>query len=354
MADKVAERFARFLERRMELPLKFTSGPVGARVLLIAAAVFCLVCPCPSLAQEGPNWLSPRLGQLRPRLSYDFTLRSEAGVDGQAEDLGLIEHDVSLSAPLYQDEANELSADISHRSQHFSGQAGLPGRGLDFPDHLFEASFGLTFRRALENGWLMGASAAFGSASDKPFDTGDENTLRAALFARIPDGGDNAWVVLLMYHNKSDFLAGWPIPGLGYWYQPGPRFTAVIGFPFFFLRYQPDRELTLTALYYPLRHGLVRLDWQAGRSVGLFVGFESRMEEYFLADRPDEDDSLFYYEFRGIGGLNLKLTSRVSLSLAAGWAFDRIYFQGEDYNDRNDLIRLDGGPFFSGGLRATF
>jgi hypothetical protein len=51
----------------------------------------------------------------------------------------------------------------------------------------------------------------------------------------------------------------------------------------------------------------------------------------------------------------LAFSKHVFLDLSGGYAFDRFWFEGEDYDDRSmDRINLADGPFVSAQIVARF
>jgi hypothetical protein len=64
------------------------------------------------------------------------------------------------------------------------------------------------------------------------------------------------------------------------------------------------------------------------------------------------DDQLFYYEKRITGGMRFDLRY-VGVEVTGGYIFDRYYFQGERYSERNEnRFDVENATFISG--RASF
>jgi hypothetical protein len=119
----------------------------------------------------------------------------------------------------------------------------------------------------------------------------------------------------------------------------------VIGVPFSAIEWKPVEALTFEASYFPVRHVRARATWRVARPLRTYVGFDWDSERYRLADRPDEDKRLFYYEKRLTGGVRFDL-KHVGIELYGGYVFDRFYFQGEGYSDRRkDRFDVEAGPF---------
>ena len=51
----------------------------------------------------------------------------------------------------------------------------------------------------------------------------------------------------------------------------------------------------------------------------------------------------------------MNFLKHLSLELSGGWAFDRFYFEGEDYDDRDDnRIDVESGPFGKAMVSVRF
>jgi hypothetical protein len=257
-------------------------------------------------------------------------------------------YNASLRVPIAQNQNEEWSLIGIFRGQDIKTGATLPGTQQKFPDSLWDVRLGPSYRHRFENGWMGGGFVTMGSASDRPFASSQEAELQATVFARIPDRGRNAWVILLSYSNNREFLNNIPLPGIAYWYEPSDRYRIIIGFPFASLEFKPYKDLSMELSYFPVTSIRARVKYRLLRPLQVYGGFDWRNESYFLADRQDRWDRFFYYEKRLYAGAQWDLLQQVSLDLSCGYAFDRFYFSGKNYEDR-DLNRLDveNGPFLS-------
>lgn len=299
--------------------------------------------------------LTPELGKLGLRSDYRLTFFPDQRVVGQSTDLGLRQHDFSLTGPLRQDAADEWSASVRVRAQEFDTEAVLPTSGRPFPDELWNLRLGTSYRHRFESGWIAGGNLTVGSPSDRPFASMDELDVSATALLRVPRGERDAWLFFLNYSNQRDFLSGLPLPGLGYAYRPSEEFSAVIATGFVSVQYRPTEKLTLMASYAIFRTVDVRVTYQVFRPVRLWAGFDWTSERYLLADRQNPDDRFFYYEKRVRVGATVGLARQLYIDIAAGYSFDRFYFQGEDYDDRRtDRIDVGSGPFVAARLGLRF
>jgi hypothetical protein len=319
----------------------------------IALAV-ALVAATPALAAaQLEALLNPKLGELAARSDYRLTFYPEQRVAGQPTTLELLEHRVSFFVPVVQTSRDELALSASARLEDYDTRAVLPRTGERWPTELWDVKAGPAYRHAFDNGWIGGAVLSIGSASDKPFASGDELIVQGSAFLRVPRGERDAWLFMLNYSNVSEF-GGIPLPGLAYIYSPSEEFTAIIGLPFASVEYKPVDKLTLQATYQALRKVRLRATYEVFRPLRVWVGFDWDHDMYLRADRRDTDDRLFYYEKRWSGGARFDLR-HVGFELSGGYAFDRFFFEGDGYSDRHrNRFDVHAGPFVVGRISVRF
>jgi hypothetical protein len=303
---------------------------------------------------ELQSWADATLGKLMPRADYRFTYYTAEPVEGQGTDLQRSEHAFSLSTPVIQDSRNEWTVSAGVTLQDLDTRAILPDTGERFPGELWDVRLGTAYRHKFDNDWIGGLSLTVGSPSDKPFASWDEMLVRAIAMVRVPQGERNAWLFSLIYASDQEILGGLPIPGIAYVYVPSERFKAVIGFPFTSVEVSPLEHLTLEAQYFPLRRVRARATYVVARPLRVYLGFDWDNDHYFRADRQDKDDQLFYYEKRLTGGVRFDLR-HIGFQLLGGYAFDRFYFEGDDYSDRHhNRLDIGSGPFVAAGVAFRF
>ncbi len=291
-------------------------------------------------------WFKPSMGDLKPIPFYEAGYFAEESIRHQAADMEFTRHNAGLIYPAWQNAENEWTLNTSIDYIDFDTRAIFPDSGRRFPDDLTSLQFGTTYRRLFDNDWIGGGNLQFGSASDELFDSGDEMETRATGFLRIPSADDNAWLLFLHYSNNREYLNNIPLPGAGYYFQPTEYCRAAVGIPFLFLDASPFEELRIEMNYFALRKVHAQVTYEMMKPVSLYTRFDWDNDRFFLADRLDDDDRLFFYEKRIGGGVKIELARNVYLDLSGGFAFDRFFFEGEDYDDRNDnRIELDDGPF---------
>ena len=313
-------------------------------VLVLCASL--LVHDC-GLAQQGPGWFfGPAVGKLDFTFSYDGALYPDRPVSGQNADMGFSVHRVRVLAPITQSDRFEWAALGGLKVLPVDTDAILPDTGDAFPDQLWDVDLGTAARWKLDNGWIVGGDLVVGSASDRPFASIDEISFQADALLRVPWRESLAWIFLLNYSNIREFAPHFPLPGVTLAYEPGPHLQILAGVPYSSLRWAPTRDLEISASYFVVRTVRTRVSYRILNPLSVYAGFDWDNQRFFRRDRSDDDARLSYYEMRIGGGIRWDASPRVYIDAGGGYAFDRFWFEGEDYSDRNtNRIKLADGPF---------
>lgn len=292
------------------------------------------------------------MGKSQTNLSYQYAGYPGKDVAGQGKELGLNQHGFSLFHPITQDSHQEWAVTGNLRYTNVRTDAILPDTRESFPSELWDINGGGLYRHKFPNDWIGGAFLTVGSASDRPFASDDELTINANLFARIPHGERNAWLLLLNYANNREFLPHVPIPGVGYSYEPSEEYRFIIGIPFLSAQLRPVKDVAVDLSYFAVRNVQARVSYRLWQALRAYGGFEWRNERYIRADRRDKNERLFYYEKRLSAGLQWGL-GFATIDVSGGYAFDRFYFEAKKYDDRNeDRLEVGNGPY--GAIRVGF
>jgi hypothetical protein len=314
-----------------------------------------LALPSSAAAQsQVEEWMNPTLGELKPHSEYKLVYYPDAHVHAQRTDLRWVEHSFNLFVPLYQDASNEwtFTGDVSFKD--LDTHARLDDTHERLPTELWNVEISGSYRHKFDNGWIGALGATVNSPTDRPFASKDEVVPSGIGMLRVPHGERNAWIFTLIYVRFQEFVGGLPVPGLAYQYVPSDRFNAVIGVPYTSFEYKPIEKLTLEAQYFPLRRARSRITYELFRPLRVFVGFDLDNDQYFLADRLFKKERLFYYENRAMAGARFDLR-HVGFQVRGGYAFNRFYFEGDDYSDRRHTrIDVDPGPYVSAGVAVRF
>jgi hypothetical protein len=333
---------------------------MGCSVLFVLALTVTLVLGLtgPAAAQtELMLLLNPTLGKQTPRFDYRITTFTDEHVRGQDTDFSYIQHRPVLSVPLWQDAVDEWVVSAALRMQDFDTRAMFPDSGGSFPGELWDAAAAITYRHKFENNWIGSVNLSVGSASDKPFNSWDEMYIRATALLRVPQGENNAWLFSILYANDERFffgLSGIPIPGIAYQWVPSKYFQAIVGIPFTSVQFRPVEQFTIDAQYIPVRRVRSRATYVVFAPLRIWLQYDWDNEHYALAGRDDKDDRLFYYEQRVTAGVRFDLR-HVGIEIAGGRIFDRFYFTGETWSNRDDnRIEVTNGWFGAAQLSLRF
>jgi len=323
---------------------------------LILAGPLILLFALPALAAPRlEQWLSPQLGKLQNDFSYQGHYYAKSDLENQKADMGISGHAFKALTPLWQNPDNELALMAQAGYFNTDTQAILPDSGRKFPDDLWNLSAGFSYRHRSAGGWIWGGFVSLGSPSDKPFHSENETDASLTGFLRLPHGEKNAWLLLLNWTNNRDFLSGSPIPGLAYYYNPSPKFKAILGAPLLALRYRPLKQWAFSLYYMYPRNVDARLTWQPIKRLRLYTGFDWTNQRFYLADRPHTENMLFYFQKRGFLGAGYELGGGLYLNLETGYSFDRLFFEGENYQDRHqERLDLENAWFASLKLGIRF
>ena len=314
-----------------------------------------LLC-VPANAQSALEvFLSPTLGNLRLALPYDGAFYPSVPVEGQNQDMGFIQNRVRLLVPITQNERFEWAAVGGLKALTFDTDAILPDSQDPFPDNLWDIQFGTVARSKLKNDWIIGGDVVIGSPSDRPFGGISEMSLNSDVFLRVPWKPNLAWTFLLNYSNIREIFPGYPLPGVMLSYNPTELLQLLAGVPVTSVRWSATPDLQLYASYLVLRKVHAETSYRLWGPLWLTAAYDWDNQRFFRYDRTDNDARLSYYEMRATGGLRWGITPKVFLEAVGGYAFNRFWFEGKTYQDRNEnRINLENGPVLSLRLSGRF
>lgn len=322
---------------------------------LCAAGVLSALVASSSGQDDVRRLTRPGLGALEAASSFESAFYFDRDAGGRSSRMRFAEHRFAALFPIAQDERQEFSLSASFDALDFDTDAILPDTRGTFPDHLWDVRIGGTYRRELTNGWIAGGHVSVGSPSDRPFAGADEVLVTAMGLTRIPHGERGAWLLMLQYANTRDWLPHVPLPGVAYEYRASDRLLATLGVPFSNIRYSPIPALTFEGSYVLPRRVSTRVTYAVDERLKLYAGFNWTSRSYFRHDRADDDDRLTHYQKRIEAGARMDITDGLRLDVTGGFAFDRFWFEGEDYGDRGDnRLDIGDGPFVAASVRVSF
>lgn len=305
--------------------------------------------------QAMTRWLDPAVTEFKTVASGNSDYHFHTESKDQRRDFAMHEYDFDFTHPVYQKDGTVYALTTNIHVLDIATSTILPDTGTRMPDHLWDVRFGGAARWVLEDNWTLAAYLQVGSASDKPFDSADELAVMAAVGLRIPVRRDDGLVFLLQYSNTRDFLEGIPIPGVAYEWNPNDDLQILFGVPFSAVDWQFAEKWRLEASYFIPRTVDAKVSYDATDRLTVYSGFSWDGKGFFRSDRTDDDHRLQFYQKRVTGGLKIKLTRQAAVDLFGGYAFDRFFFEGEDYDDRGfNRVSLADGAFVGAKLSFRF
>jgi hypothetical protein len=291
-------------------------------------------------------------GSDRKPIDYRATWYPQQPVSGQNTNLGFVRQDLSVRSPVWNDAVDVWSVNVHVSDESFQTGAMLANSDTPFPSDLWNIGVGASYFHEFGNGWVAGGSVNLGSASDRPFDALRDMNLSFMAQLRIPTVDRSGWLFSLAYSPMGEI--SFPLPGVAYVLWPSDCFRATIGLPFQ-LMWKPIDDLTLDFSYMLLTTVHARATYRIAEPVRFYVGFDWCNESFYLADREDTRERLWYFEKRLAAGVQANLGKHVVVDLSGGYAFDRFYFQGDSVSDQDqDRLDVGNGAFLAGSVRARW
>lgn len=282
---------------------------------------------------------------------YFLLFQPQASVSGQSTELGFLRQQLRIGAPLYKDEQNMLLLNGSVQNHLFQGSAVFPQSGEAFPEQLWNIRLGPTYIRKLNDGWVFGLISTVNIASDAPFEHGRDVNANFISFLKVPARENDAWLFSIFYSPLSEIA--FPIPGIAYQWRPNDEWNINLGIPFS-LSYRPGCW-SFDFNWMPVRNFRAQAAYQITDALQIYSRYQWANDSWFLESRTEDRDRLFYYEMTLTAGLRYQLADRLFAELGAGYAFDRFFFQGRRFDDRdNERIDLASGLLIQAGLSMRF
>jgi hypothetical protein len=292
-----------------------------------------------SLRAQDFSFLSPRA----PGSSFDAEgfYFPHSALDHGPEKNEVLSTSVGASHRFLKKGAHEVSAGARWTKLNFSPDEEL----RDYQNIQGSMSYKTTVEEKLR---LF--SLSYGSASDRPFRNGRDNTLSANYFHQF----NRRWFGVVNYSNNRAFLNNIPLPGFLYIKEMTPERSLVVGFPVIYWVTQLSPSLSLRYFgVLPWTHRL-RVAYTALPELTPYFSFEHNPQSYFRHDRENVRDRFFWVEKRLALGLELPYRG-AKFDVASGWAFDRQFFEARNFSEsKSFLYNLENSYFISLSHRYQF
>lgn len=321
--------------------------------LLFCLLIFLFAQDVEAVPSSAIRFIESEIGNAPLVTNYEYQYFPKQNVNGASQRLSWHAHKLFLVTPVWQQPKQELSFFTSLGYQQTNGSVLLPDTARAFPNQLWNPQFGPAYRYAFANGSMLGGNLRVGSPSDKPFNRADLVAWHGNLFYRLPQGSDHAWIFFLNYSTTRDFVSRWPLPGVIYSWKLPPDLEGWVGVPFTWIAYQPIRQIKLRAAYTLIRSASVEFEYRPWPFLWCFTHFKWKNQRYLLSSRSNDGDKLNYYDKTVAAGIRSGISRQIGVDLFAGYRFDRFFFEGGSYSERQqERIDLSGTPFVQ--VRLSF
>lgn len=215
----------------------------------------------------------------------------------------------------------------------------VAGNTVNIPDHFWNAGLGLQYARHFDEKRFWSASFSIASPSDAPYSSGRVMDFVGNAFYGFPNDENSSWILMLNFSNNRPFLNGIPLPGFAYSYNPSPGLRWIFGFPFAMVYWQMDPRWSFQAFILGASIIKSEVAYRVFGPMSLYAAIDFNQEVYLRKDRLRSSDRFFYAEKKLLLGVRSPLSKVLFADLSAGYAFDRAFFEAEQFNDRTDNQR---------------
>lgn len=259
---------------------------------------------------------------------------------------------LNATLPVFKDEKHSFSLSASDTSFKVPETYLLSkSQGLEVPKALRSQQFGFGYARNLEGEKNFSFRASFGSASDKPFNSGNVSTFSLMATYLFPSEEDPSakWMWLIIYSNNNPVFRDFPIPGIAY-FQKRADLIGVYGIPFAFVKWFPTGK-SWNMSFLALGGTIWKTEMAFGPPFGgpnAFIGADWSQHTWLREDRNKTEDKLYYDQKQAHVGYRQPLAKWISFETQVGYAFERRFFEGRSYWDKSsDDADLPDNGFFS-------
>ena len=285
--------------------------------------LICILTPSLAWAFDISGLMGGPPGPPKTTLGYTglFHQQAEVGPDQTQTSYQIAD----ASVPVYVTEEKKVILSASGSELKFDPEQSST------PD-LYDIKFGASYSEKLDENRSWSLSLRVGSSSDKHFYNESVTTLGAtAVYTPAPASETGRWIYLVDFSNNRPILNGIPLPGFAYVHTPSKTYRAVYGAPFAFISWDFAEKMNLDFFYL--------IPWVIKTSVGykplpfvrIYAGVDFSQNTYYLADRQNNWDRLFYDEKKLFLGARGPVSKNIYLEAEIGHAFDRTMFVAENY-----------------------
>lgn len=247
----------------------------------------------------------------------------------------LLENQISLSMPIYKNEADTYSATLSGGDLRLSKKVFLDS-GKAVPENLYKNELGLQFSRKFSPVRNFGIRGSVGYTGDK-MDSKTQIFNFSANYS-YPGEGGGVWVWMVFLSNNSPLGEYFPIPGFFY-LNKTDTMTTILGFPILSWQWTPVNPW---AFSFSVFGPQVKTEASYGSidKTQFFSSLGFKQQKYLISDRMIDNERLSIEEKTLEVGFRKPLFMVVYSEFQLGYSFHRQIYAGES------LIKKDGGNLY--------
>lgn len=183
--------------------------------------------------------------------------------------------------------------------------------------------------------WFAAVSGAFGYAGSSTFGVSEAWYAKATVIVGKKMNNGDLLVFGLDYDGNRSFMPDTPLPGFAYTHRVDEKLLLAAGFPYTSIEWDPIQDLKFN-LYFNLPDVFIaRLSYNFVKELGVFVGYEDRIQPFSISGLANDDDRLFYVSHRVEGGIRIDPHPAVTIRASIGYNF------GQEFNTGWDSRNLD-------------
>lgn len=307
---------------------------------LIPSLLFVLMTSLFTHAQETSEMDEAGLHQTRMSLKHSFDTLYKRNKDPEAsENQNLKILDSSFSVPVYQTE--NFSTSIFGKLQEFHF-ASLPPNTLTTANDFYDQQYGikLSYKEDQDKTWHL--NTAYGSASDKTFESGDVSTFSMTLVRKETLTPTSSLALFLNYSNNRPILNKTPLPGFAYAFSNEERTQGwLLGFPFCLYWARPADRVSTSVFFLLPSAFRANIGYMFSPPFQVNLKLQYGQEVFIPTNRPDKEVRLFYETKKFALGLKTILGIQKFFELELAKVIDRSMFQGKSsFNLTSDRLSL--------------
>lgn len=322
------------------------------KLVLVTLGFMMMVIPSLSAAmEEFPPLLGQAAGPHKTSISYKVQWHPRQDLDQQDTTLDLVEHSFSFSTPIFQKPGDALGVSFKLRLLDIQTEAVWPDTGGEVPERLWIGGVSANYQHHLSNGWMTGINFGWSLSGDKAILADGQDRFGGTYFLTIPSNKKNMWFFYLNYDTGREFLNRVPLPGVAYLHQTSEKVKLLIGLPFFGLEWKISDDIRMQLIYFPLRNINLNLRYTFNKRMAVDLSAAWKSDRYFRADRLEDEDRIIFYDKTISLSWNVTVVEGLTLQVNGGYAFDRFFFEGRNWEDRHfNRLDLQNGFFFGAGF----